>query len=107
MPFLSQSPNRDVVEKIVSSINALGANRPNHPSSQERGLCLVIANKRKLETLEARRKALLRELDRIGEEITQTRVELDKPRVSFKLGCTASRSNRPSMNEDLHLLITI
>jgi hypothetical protein len=67
----------------------------------------VIANKKKLETLEARRKALLRELDRIGEEITQTRVELDKPRVSFKLGCTASRSNRPSMNEDLHLLITI
>jgi hypothetical protein len=31
-----------------------------------------------LETLEARRIALLQELEHIGEEITQTRVELDK-----------------------------
>jgi hypothetical protein len=39
----------------------------------------VIANKEeKLEVLEARRTALLQELDRIGEEIAQTRVELDK-----------------------------
>jgi hypothetical protein len=43
----------------------------------------VIANKvankeEKLETLEARRTALLRELDRINEEITRTKVELDK-----------------------------
>jgi hypothetical protein len=39
----------------------------------------VIANKEeKLQTLEARRTALLQELDHIGEEITQARVELDK-----------------------------
>jgi uncharacterized coiled-coil protein SlyX len=39
----------------------------------------VIANKEeKLETLEARRTTLLQELDHISEEITQTRVELDK-----------------------------
>jgi hypothetical protein len=46
------------VEKIILNINALGANRPNHPSRQERGLRLVIANKEeKLEVLEARRTA--------------------------------------------------
>jgi hypothetical protein len=39
----------------------------------------VITNKEeKLEVLEARRTALLQELHRIGEEIAQTRVELDK-----------------------------
>jgi hypothetical protein len=38
----------------------------------------VIANKEKLEILEARRTTLLQELDRIGKEITLTRVELDK-----------------------------
>jgi hypothetical protein len=39
----------------------------------------VIVNKEdKLEVLEARRIALLQELDRIGEEITQNRIELDK-----------------------------
>jgi hypothetical protein len=48
------------VEKIVSNINILGANRPNHPSRQERGLRLVIANmEEKLEVLEARRTTLL------------------------------------------------
>jgi hypothetical protein len=69
------------VEKIISTINAFGANRPNHPSRQEHGIRLVIYNKEeKLEVLEARRLALLQELDRIGEEIAQTRVELDKAR---------------------------
>jgi hypothetical protein len=39
----------------------------------------VIANKEeKLEVLEARRTALLHELERVGEEIAQVRVELDK-----------------------------
>jgi hypothetical protein len=39
----------------------------------------VIANKeKKLEILEARRTALLQELDRVCEEIVLTRVELDK-----------------------------
>jgi hypothetical protein len=39
----------------------------------------VIANKEeKLEVLETRRIAHLQELDHIGEEISQTRVELDK-----------------------------
>jgi hypothetical protein len=39
----------------------------------------VIANKEeKLEALEARRTALLQELDYVGEEIIQTRVELHK-----------------------------
>jgi hypothetical protein len=67
------------VEKIVSNINTLGANRPNHPYRQERGLRLVITNKEeKLEVLEARRTTLLQEQDRTGEEIAQTRVELDK-----------------------------
>ena len=67
------------MERIVSNINAFGANRPNHPSRQERGLRLVIANKEeKLEVLEARRTALLQDLDRVGEEIAQTRIELDK-----------------------------
>jgi hypothetical protein len=67
------------VEKIVSNINASGANQPNHPSRQERGLRLVIDNKKdKLEFFEARRTTLLQELDNIGEEIAQTRVELDK-----------------------------
>ena len=75
----SQSPNRDTVERIVSNINAFGANRPNQPSRQERGLCLVIANnEKKLEVLEARRTALLQELDRVGEEISQIKIELDK-----------------------------
>jgi hypothetical protein len=74
-----QSPNHDTIEKIISNIDTFGANHPNHPSKQERGLFLLIANKEeKLETLEARRTALLQELDRIGEEITHTRVELDK-----------------------------
>jgi hypothetical protein len=67
------------VEKIVSNINAFGANRPNHPSRQEHGLRLVVANnEKKLEVLEARRTALLHELDRVGEETAQVRVELDK-----------------------------
>jgi hypothetical protein len=35
------------MEKIVSSINAFGANRLTQPSRQERGLCLVIANDEK------------------------------------------------------------
>jgi hypothetical protein len=66
-----QSPNRDAVDEIISNINTFGVNRPNHPSRQERDLRLAIANKEeKLETLEARRIALLQELDRIGEEIT-------------------------------------
>jgi hypothetical protein len=57
------------VEKIISNINAFGTNRPNRPSRQERVLRLVIANKEeKLEILEARRIALLQELDRIGEK---------------------------------------
>jgi hypothetical protein len=39
----------------------------------------VIANEEeRLEVLEARRTTLLRELDRTNEEISQTRVELDK-----------------------------
>jgi hypothetical protein len=39
----------------------------------------VIANKEeKLEVLEAKRTALLQELDCVGEEIAQIRVELDK-----------------------------
>jgi hypothetical protein len=38
----------------------------------------VIANKEKLEVLEARGTTLLQELDRVGEEIAQVRVELDK-----------------------------
>jgi hypothetical protein len=39
----------------------------------------VIANKEeKFEVLEARRTTLLQELDRVGEEIAQVRVELDK-----------------------------
>jgi hypothetical protein len=67
------------MEKIVSNINAFGANRWNRPSRQERGLRLVIANKEeKLEVLEARRTTLLHELDRVGEKIAQVRVELDK-----------------------------
>jgi hypothetical protein len=75
----SQSPNRDTIEKIILNINTLGANRPNHPSRQERGIRLVIANKEeKLEALEARRTTLLQELDCVGEEIIHTRVELDK-----------------------------
>jgi hypothetical protein len=57
------------VEKIISNINAFGTNRPNRPSRQERVLRLVIANKEeKLEILEAKRIALLQELDRIGEK---------------------------------------
>jgi hypothetical protein len=47
------------MEKIVSNINAFGANLPNHPSRNERGLCLVVANKETLEVLEARRTTLL------------------------------------------------
>jgi hypothetical protein len=79
MFFLLSVSDRDVIEKIISSINAFGTNRPNHPSGQECGLRLVSVNKdEKLETLEARRTTFLQELDRIGEEITQTRVELDK-----------------------------
>jgi hypothetical protein len=35
------------VEKIISNINAFGAN----PSRQEHDLCLVIANEEKLEVL--------------------------------------------------------
>jgi hypothetical protein len=39
----------------------------------------VIANyKKKLKVLEASRTALLQELDHVGEEITQAKVELDK-----------------------------
>jgi prefoldin subunit 5 len=39
----------------------------------------VIANyKKKLKVLEARRTALLQELDHVGEEIIQVRAELDK-----------------------------
>jgi prefoldin subunit 5 len=39
----------------------------------------VIANdEKKLEVLEARRTALHQELDRVGEEMTQVRAELDK-----------------------------
>jgi hypothetical protein len=39
----------------------------------------VISNKEeKLEVLEARRTTLLHELERVGEEIAQVRVELDK-----------------------------
>jgi hypothetical protein len=60
-------------------MNAIGANQLKYPSRQERGLRLVMANKEeKLVVLEARRTTLLLELDRIGEEITQTRIELDK-----------------------------
>jgi hypothetical protein len=63
-----QFQNRDAVEKFISNINTFGANRPNHPSRQECGLRLVIANKEeKLEVLEARRTTLLQELDHIGE----------------------------------------
>jgi hypothetical protein len=40
-------------------INAFGANRTNHPSREERGLRLLIANKEKLEVLEARTIAFL------------------------------------------------
>jgi hypothetical protein len=70
------------VENIVSNINAFGANRPNHPTRQKCGLLLVIANKEeKLEVLEARRTALLQELDDVGEKIVQTRVELDKAKI--------------------------
>jgi hypothetical protein len=70
------------VEKIISNINAFGANRPNHPSRQECGLRLVIANKEeKLEVLEDRMTALLQELDRVGEEIAQVTVELDKTKT--------------------------
>jgi hypothetical protein len=70
------------VENIVSNINAFGANGPNHPTRQECGLLLVIANKKeKLEVLEARRTALLQELDHVGEKIVQTRVELDKAKI--------------------------
>jgi hypothetical protein len=48
------------MERIVSNINATGANRPNHPSRQEHGLHLVIANdEKKLKVLEARRTTLL------------------------------------------------
>jgi hypothetical protein len=62
----SQSPNRDTVEKIVSNINAFGVNRPTPPSRQECGICLVIANdEKKLKVLEARRIALLQELDHV------------------------------------------
>jgi hypothetical protein len=65
------------VEKIISSLNASGANQPNHPSRQERGLHLVIVNnEEKLGNLESRRIALLQELDCIGEEKAQTRVEI-------------------------------
>jgi hypothetical protein len=67
------------VDRIVSSINAFGANQPTQPSRKERGLLIVIANDEKsLEVLEARRTALLQELDRVGEEIVQVRAELDK-----------------------------
>jgi hypothetical protein len=77
--FFSQSPNRETLENIVSNINTFGVNRPNQPSRQERGLRLVIANdEKKLEVLEARRTALLQELDHVGEVIAQARVELDK-----------------------------
>jgi hypothetical protein len=42
----------------------------------------VIANdEKRLEVLEARRIALLRELDRVGEEIAQVRAELDKAKI--------------------------
>jgi hypothetical protein len=82
--FFSQSPNCDTVENIISSINAFGANQPNHPSRQEHGLRLVIANKEeKLEVLETKRTTLLQELDRVSEEIAQTRVELDKVKRLF------------------------
>jgi hypothetical protein len=44
----------------------------------------VIANKEeKLEVLETKRTTLLQELDRVGEEIAQTRVELDKVKRLF------------------------
>jgi flagellar motility protein MotE (MotC chaperone) len=73
------SPNHDTIEKVISSINAFGADRLNHPSRQEHRLRQVVSNKEeKLEVLEARRKALLQELDHLGEEIVQTRAELDK-----------------------------
>jgi hypothetical protein len=67
------------MERIMSSVNAFGANRPTQPSRHERGLHLVIAHDgKKLEVLEARRIALLQEPDRIGEEIPQVTIELDK-----------------------------
>jgi hypothetical protein len=67
------------VESIVLSINAFGAIQPTQPSRQECGLRIVIANNEKrLEVLEARRTALLYELDCVGEEIVQVREELDK-----------------------------
>jgi hypothetical protein len=57
------------VEKIVSTINAFGANQPTYPSRQECGLRLVDANaENKLEVLEAKRIALLQELDRVDEK---------------------------------------
>jgi hypothetical protein len=57
------------VEKIVSTINAFGANQPTYPSRQECGLRLVNANaENKLEVLEAKRIALLQELDRVDEK---------------------------------------
>jgi hypothetical protein len=60
------------VERIVSSINAFGANQPTQLSRKERGLRIVIANdEKRLEVLEAWRIALLRELDRVVEEIAQ------------------------------------
>jgi hypothetical protein len=72
------------MERIVSSINAFGANRPTHPSRQERCLRLVIANNKKnLEVIEARRTLLLQELDRVGEEISQVKAEFDKANSLF------------------------
>ena len=79
--FLSQSPNREVVEKILTSINAFGANRSLPSPQQKQSLHLVIStDEKKLEALEARRTSLLHELDLVEEEISVVKEQLEKAR---------------------------
>ena len=79
--FLSQSPNREVVEKILTSINAFGANRSSSLSQQKQSPHLVIsADEKRLESLEARRTSLLHELDLVEEEISIVKEQLEKAR---------------------------
>ena len=79
--FPFQSPNREVVEKILVSINAFGANRSLPSPRQEQSLHLVISMGEKiLEALEDRRTSLLNELDLVEEEISVVKAQLEKAR---------------------------
>ena len=70
-----------MVEKILVSINAFGANRSLPSPRQEQSLHLVISmGEKKLEALEDRRTSLLNELDLVEEEISVVKAQLEKAR---------------------------